>query len=337
MATNPTHPRPRVLSGITATGKLHIGNYIGALSMWTQEQDRFENFFFVADLHALTIPESVSADQLRERIREIVALYLACGLDVSKSVMFLQSRVPAHASLAWIFDCVTPIGWLERMTQYKSKSDRTNPSAGLLTYPALMAADILLYRPDYVPVGDDQRQHIELTRDIAQRFNSMFGKNAFKIPQAMVRKTGARIMGLDDPTVKMSKSLAETRDSHAIGLLDPPNKIRKTIMHAVTDSGTEVRADNIGPGVENLLVLFEVLSDSTRDEALARFTGEGYGVLKKAVAEVAIERVTAIQDKYHEIRADEAYLDKTLAAGAEKAAAVADETLETAMRLTGLL
>ncbi|MGH3517667.1 MAG: tryptophan--tRNA ligase [Haloechinothrix sp.] len=336
MATDLTAARPRVLSGITATGKLHIGNYTGALSVWAQEQDRFENFFFIADLHALTIPENIRPDHLRERIKEIVALYLACGLDVSKSVLFLQSRVPAHASLAWIFDCVTPIGWLERMTQYKSKSDRANPSAGLLTYPALMAADILLYRPDYVPVGDDQRQHIELTRDIAQRFNSMFGE-AFAIPEAMIRKTGARIMGLDDPTVKMSKSLAETRDGHAIGLLDPPNKIRKTIMRAVTDSGTEVRADNLGPGIENLLTLFEVLAGSSREDALAQFEGKGYGVLKKAVAEVAIERITAIQEQYHEVRADEAYLDKTLATGAEKAAAVADETLETAMRLTGLL
>lgn len=335
MATDLVGATPRVLSGITATGKLTIGNYIGALSVWAQEQDRFENFFFIADLHALTIPENIRADHLRERIKEIVALYLACGLDVSKSVLFLQSRVPAHASLAWILDCVTPVSWLERMTQYKTKSDRDNPSAGLLTYPALMAADILLYRADYVPVGDDQRQHIEITRDIAQRFNSLFGE-AFVIPEAMIRKTGARIMGLDDPTAKMSKSLAETRDGHAIGLLDPPSKIRKAVMRAVTDSGTEVRADNISPGIENLLVLFEVLTGNSRHESLGQFEGRGYGVLKKAVAEVAIELVTAIQEKYNEIRADEAYLDKTLAAGAEKAAVVADETLETALRLTGL-
>ncbi|MGH3950783.1 MAG: tryptophan--tRNA ligase [Pseudonocardiaceae bacterium] len=336
MSSAPVAARPRVLSGITATGKLHIGNYIGALSVWAKEQDRFENFFFIADLHALTIPEAIRADALRERIKEIAALYLACGLDVSKSVLFLQSRVPAHASLAWIFDCVTPIGWLERMTQYKSKSDRANPSAGLFTYPALMAADILLYQPQFVPVGDDQRQHVELTRDIAQRFNSMFGE-AFAIPEPMVRKTGARIMGLDDPTVKMSKSLAETHDGHAIGLLDPPNKIRKSIMRAITDSGTEVRPDEIGPGVENLLVLFEVLTDTTREDALAEFSGKGYGVVKKAVAEAAIERVTDIQERYNEIRADQAYLDKILAAGAERAAAIADETLQAAMRLTGLL
>ncbi|MDV6011206.1 tryptophan--tRNA ligase [Haloechinothrix sp. LS1_15] len=336
MSSEAAATRPRVLSGITATGKLHIGNYIGALSVWAREQDRFENYFFIADLHALTIPENIQPDALRERVTEIVALYVACGLDVDKSVLFLQSRVPAHASLAWIFNCVTPIGWLERMTQYKSKSDRANPSAGLLTYPSLMAADILLYQPDFVPVGDDQRQHIELTRNIAQRFNSMFGE-AFSIPEPMIRTSGARIMGLDDPNVKMSKSLAESRDGHAVGLLDPPNKIRKTIMRSVTDSGTEVRGDGLGAGVENLLVLHEALTDTTREDSLAEFEGKGYGVLKKALAEVVIEHVSAIQERYNEIRADRSYLDRILAEGAEKAANIADETARNAMRLTGLL
>jgi tryptophanyl-tRNA synthetase len=336
MSEAPDASRPRVLSGITATGKLHIGNYIGALSVWAQEQDRFENFFFIADLHALTIPENIRADALRERIKEIVALYLACGLHPSKSVLFLQSSVPAHATLNWIFNCVTPVSWLERMTQYKSKSERANPSAGLLTYPALMAADILLYQAHYVPVGDDQRQHIEITRDIAQRFNSMFGE-AFVMPEPMIRKSGARIMGLDDPTVKMSKSLAETHEGHAIGLLDPPGKIRKTIMRAVTDSGTQVRGDALGPGVDNLLTLFEVLTATSREEALNQFEGKGYGVLKKALAEVAIDRVSAIQARYNDIRTDEGYLDETLADGAKTAAAVADQTLHKAMHLTGLL
>jgi tryptophanyl-tRNA synthetase len=336
MSEGPTRNRPRVLSGITATGKLTIGNYLGALSVWAKEQDRFENFFFIADLHALTIPEDIQADALRERIKEIVALYLACGLDPSKSVLFRQSRVQAHASLAWIFNCTTPVSWLERMTQYKSKSERDAPSAGLLTYPALMAADILLYRADYVPVGDDQRQHIELTRNIAQRFNSMFGE-VFTMPEAMVPTTGARIMGLDDPTAKMSKSTAEIRDGHAIGLLDPPNKIRKAIMRAVTDSGTEVRPDALGPGVDNLLTIFEALTATSREQSLAQFEGQGYGTLKKAVAEVAIERVSEIQDRYNEIRADDAYLEKTLADGADKAAAVADDTLNRAMEHTGLL
>ncbi|MGH8886618.1 MAG: tryptophan--tRNA ligase [Egibacteraceae bacterium] len=328
--------KPRVLSGIAATGALHIGNYIGALSVWAQEQDCYENFFFIADLHALTIPENVRADDLRRRIREIVALYLACGLDPDRSVLFLQSRVPAHATLGWILDCITPVSWLERMTQYKSKSEGASPGAGLLTYPALQAADILLYQANYVPVGDDQRQHIELTRDIAQRFNHLFGE-MFVVPEALVRKSGARIMGLDDPTVKMSKSLALTREGHAVGLLDPPDKIRRAIMRAVTDSGSAVNADDLLPGVDNLLVLYEVLSGTTREETLHRFGGKGYGVLKKELAELAIECVGAIQSRYYDIRTDDSYLDKTLANGAEKAAAVADQTLHRAMRLTGLM
>jgi tryptophanyl-tRNA synthetase len=327
--------KPRVLSGITATGALHIGNYIGALSIWAGEQDRFENFFFIADLHALTDPETVRAGELRERIRSIAALYLACGLDPGKSALFLQSRVPAHAELGWIFDCVTPVSWLERMTQYKAKSQRVVPSAGLFTYPALMAADILLYQAQYVPVGDDQRQHVELTRDIAQRFNHLFGET-FTVPQPMVRASGARIMGLDDPAVKMSKSLAATREGHAIGLLDPPAKIRRTVTRAVTDSSTEMSPGDLSPGVDNLLVLFEVLTGATRQDTLAQFAGQGYGVLKKAVADVAIERVTGIQERYTQIRDDDGYLDKTLADGAERAAAVADQTLRTVMRAVGL-
>ena len=327
--------KPRVLSGIAATGVLHIGNYIGALSRWADEQDQYENFFFIADLHALTIPETIKADELRSRIRSNVALYLACGLDPERSVLFRQSHVPAHPILGWIFDCLTPVSWLERMTQYKSKAEGTNPSAGLLTYPALQAADILLYQAQYVPVGDDQRQHVELTRDIAQRFHHMFGE-AFVLPEALIRASGARIMGLDDPTVKMSKSLAEVREGHAIGLLDPPERIRKAIMRAVTDSGSQVDPEQLSPGLDNLLVLFEVLSGSTREETLNRFAGKGYGVLKKELAEITLEKVGAIQAKYRDIRADDSYVDKVLADGAERAAAVADATLDTVMRLTGL-
>jgi tryptophanyl-tRNA synthetase len=327
--------RPRVLSGITASGKLTIGNYIGALSIWAEQQDSYENFFFIADLHALTIPENVKADALRERIQAIVALYLACGLDPDRCVLFQQSRVPAHAILAWIFDCVTPMGWLERMTQYKAKSQATVPSAGLFTYPALMAADILLYQAAFVPVGDDQRQHIEIARDIAQRFNHLFG-DIFVLPQAMIRTSGARIMGLDDPEIKMSKSLAETRDDHAIVLLDPPSKIRKTIMRAVTDSGSELQADNMSAGVSNLLTIYESITGCSREESLNRFAGRGYGTLKKAVAEVVIDRVETIQARYREIRADDSYLRKVLAEGAAQANAVAEETLDSAMRLTGL-
>ena len=234
---------------------LHIGNYIGALSVWAQEQDAYDNYFMIADLHALTIPENVQADELRARIREIVALYVACGLDPDRSAIFRQSDVSA--------------------------------SAGLFTYPTLQAADILLYQAEYVPVGDDQRQHVELTRDIAQRFHHLFGP-VFTLPQPLIRKSGARIMGLDDPSIKMSKSLAGVRDGHAIGLLDPPKKIRRSVMRAVTDSGSEVDPEHISPGVENLLVIFETLSGSSREFTLARFAGQGYGMLKREVAEAAV-------------------------------------------------
>jgi tryptophanyl-tRNA synthetase len=330
-----TTSKPRVLSGIAATGRLHIGNYVGALSRWAEEQDRYENFFFVADLHALTIPENVKPDDLRERINEIVGLYLACGLDPGKSVLFRQSHVPAHAILGWVMTCLAPVGWLERMTQYKSKSEGRSAGAGLFTYPALQAADILLYQANYVPVGDDQRQHIELTRDLAMRFNHMFGE-LFVLPEPMIGRTGARIMGLDEPTVKMSKSLAEERGGHAIVLLDPPKKIRSAIMRAVTDSLPGVDSDHLSPGVENLLTLWQVLTGRGREAALARFDGKGYGVLKGEVADLALERVGAIQERYKEIRSDEGHIDRVLADGAARAAAVADETLDKAMQLLGL-
>jgi len=283
----------------------------------------------------LTIPENVRPGQLDENIREITALYVACGIDPVRSVIFRQSHVPAHAILGWIFDCVTPVSWLERMTQYKSKSQTASPSAGLLTYPALQAADILLYQADYVPVGDDQRQHVEITRDIAQRFNRLFGE-LFVLPAPLIPKSGARIMGLDEPTVKMSKSLAATREGHAIGLLDPPDRIRKAVMRAVTDSGTAVRGEDLSPGVENLLGLYNALAGVSREETLAKFEGQGYGTLKKEVAEMAIESVVKIHHRYDEIRDDPRYLDDVLADGAERAAAVANHTLDQAKQLLGL-
>lgn len=327
--------KPRVLSGMMPTGTLTVGNYVGALSKWAEAQDHYENFFFIADLHALSIPENVRPDQLRERIRENVALYLAAGLDPQRSVLFLQSRVPAHASLAWIYNCVTPVSWLERMTQYKVKAESGHPSAGLLTYPVLQAADIVLYRANYVPVGDDQRQHVELTRQIAARFNHMFGET-FVVPEPMIPPSGARIMGLDDPTAKMSKSTAEVREGHAIRLLDPPKTIKRAIMRAVTDSGSEVDPENLSPGLANLVTLYEELSGSTREQVLARFDGQGYGTLKKELAEVAVERVAEIQQRYNEIRADESYVDKILAEGAERAADIAGDTLNRALSRVGL-
>jgi tryptophanyl-tRNA synthetase len=327
--------KPRVLSGIAATGTLHIGNYIGALSVWAHEQDRYDNYFMIADLHALTIPENVRADKLRALVRDAAALYLACGLDPTRSAVFRQSDVSAHATLAWILGCATPVGWLERMTQYKAKSADITPSAGLFTYPALQAADILLYQADFVPVGDDQKQHVEITRDIAQRFNHLFG-DVFKLPKALIRDSGARIMGLDDPSVKMSKSIAGVREGHAIGLQDPPDKIRRTIMRAVTDSGSIIDPENLSAGLNNLLVLFETLSGQPRCAVLARFAGQGYGALKRELAEVTLNTITPIQRRFRELRDDDAALDKILAGGAEKAEAVANGTLSTAMRAVGL-
>jgi tryptophanyl-tRNA synthetase len=324
-----------VLSGIAATGKLHIGNYTGAILPWSEQQDRYQNFFFIADLHALTIPETVRPGELGEHIREITALFVACGIDPDRSVIFRQSDVPAHATLGWIFDCVTPVSWLERMTQYKSKAQTASPSAGLLTYPALQAADILLYQANYVPVGDDQRQHVELTRDIAQRFNHLFG-DLFVMPEPLIPTSGARIMGLDDPTVKMSKSLAASREGHAIGLLDPPDKVRRAVMRAVTDSGSAVNRDALSPGVENLLSLYEALAGVGRGETLDKFDGQGYGTLKKEVAEVAVESVMKLQQRYTEIRQDPGYVDQILATGAQRAAVVADATLDSARQLLGL-
>lgn len=328
--------RPRMLSGIAATGRLHIGNYIGAIQTWVRRQDDFDCFFFIADMHALTIPESVRADELRSKVREIVGLYLSCGLDPRRSTIFLQSHVPAHAELAWIFQCVTPISWLQRMTQFKSKSARTSASAGLFTYPVLQAADILLYQPKYVPVGDDQRQHVEITRDIAQRFNSLFGE-CFAEPEALIPETGARVMGLDDPTEKMSKSLAELREGHAIRLLDPPEKIRRAIMRAKTDSGSTVTTESISPAIDNLLSLYQALSGTTRDEALKQFDQRGYSVLKNALLDVVLDVVGKIRTKYDEVTTDPQYIDQVLADGAARAATVAGATLGAAKDLVGLI
>lgn len=335
MSEQPSPTKPRVLSGVMPTNTLTVGNYVGALAKWVESQDRHENFFFIADMHALSIPENVDPQALRTHIREIVGLYLAAGLDPERCVLFRQSHVSAHVTLAWIFNCVTPVAWLERMTQYKSKSADSAPSAGLLTYPPLQAADILLYRANYVPVGEDQRQHVELTRQIVARFHHLFGE-AFVMPEPMVPPSGARIMALDDPTAKMSKSTAASREGHAIRLLDPPTTIKRTIMRAVTDSGSQVHGEDLSPGVDNLLTLYEVMAGASREEVLDRFEGAGYGTLKKDLAEATVERVGVLQQRYHEVTDDPSYIDKVLAEGAERAAEVADRTLHHTMELVGL-
>jgi tryptophanyl-tRNA synthetase len=325
-----------VLSGIQPTGRLHIGNYIGALSVWVENQEKFNNLFCIADLHALTIPEVIKADYLHNKTREVAALYIASGIDPEKSPIFLQSAVGAHPYLGWILGCCTPIGWLERMTQYKSKAAaQESVGTGLLTYPTLQAADILLYRPDYVPVGEDQKQHVELTRDIAQRFNTLFGEY-FKLPDPLIRASGARIMGLDAPDTKMSKSIGEKKKGHAIGLLDDADTIRKTVMSAVTDSGNEFRFEHASPGTKNLLVLFEVLSRQDRQSMENYFSGKGYGHLKRELSELIIATLEPVQRKYNEIMREPAHIEEILHKGAVQAAEIADRTLSDVRKLTGI-
>lgn len=327
---------PRVLSGIQPTFQLHLGNYLGALRNWAAEQERYDNFFCIVDLHALTArpdPEVV-----RSSVLELAALFIACGLDPERNVLFRQSDVRAHSELGWILECHTPLGWLERMTQFKSKAgsgaERERAPAGLLTYPTLMAADILLYDTDFVPVGDDQRQHVELTRDIAQRVNALRGE-IFRLPQPLIRSTGARIMGLDDPTSKMSKSTALTRPAHAILLLDPPDTVRKKIARATTDANPAV-AEPMGAGVANLVGIHAALRGLSQQQAVADLTGSSYGALKATVADSINEALAPVQARYHEIRADDAGLRDMLRSGAERAAAVADVTLLRVQQAIGL-
>ena len=328
--------RQRVLSGVQPTGKIHLGNYVGALSLWADNQYRYDSFFCVVDLHALTIPEAVDPTRLRVKTRETAALYIAAGVDPARSVVFVQSAVTAHAELAWILNCVSPLGWLERMTQYKTKAARQESvSIGLLDYPVLQAADILLYQADLVPVGEDQRQHIELTRDIAGRFHRIFGP-AFTLPEPLIRSSGARIMGLDDPTAKMSKSIGEVKPGHAIGLTDSPDEIRRVIMRAATDSGADLRFDTAGPGVLNLLTIYEVLSGEPREKVEAEFEGRGYGHLKRVVTDRVIATLEPVQQRYRELMADPATLEALLADGTDRARPIADATLTTVKRLTGL-
>ncbi len=324
--------RPRVLSGIQPSGNLHIGNYLGSLQNWVLEQDRYDNFFCIVDLHAITVPQDPA--ELRQHVRELAGLYLACGLDPQRSTIFVQSHVSAHAELGWVLNCQTPLGWLNRMTQFKDKSAKQETVlAGLLNYPTLMAADILLYDAEFVPVGDDQRQHIELTRDLAERFNYLYGET-FVIPEPMIRTVAARVMGLDDPTSKMSKS--NTAAGHAIPLLGDLKKTRKAIMRAVTDSGTEIAFDESRPGVYNLLSIYQKLTDKPREEIEAHFAGQGYGTLKRELADAVEATLEPIQARYREFTNDPAELDRLLAQGAERAAAVANATRDRAYTAVGL-
>jgi tryptophanyl-tRNA synthetase len=324
--------RARVFSGIQPTGSPHIGNYLGALKNWAKIQYDYESIYCIVDLHAVTIYQDPA--ELRAKIEELAGMLLAIGIDPTHSSLVVQSSIPAHAELAWMLTCVTPVGWLERMTQYKVKSAAQETiGSGILQYPVLMAADILLYNAAIVPVGDDQSQHLELTRDIAQRFNSLYG-DTFVVPATHLPTVGARVMGLDEPDKKMSKSA--TGSGHAISLLDPPEVIRKKILRATTDSNPVVDFDTMGPGVQNLLTIFQAFTDTPEVEVRAHFSGMRYGDLKKQVAEAVIAALDPIQKRYREISAETGYVARVLQEGADRIIPIADDTVETVKKAMGL-
>jgi tryptophanyl-tRNA synthetase len=323
---------PRVLSGIQPSGNLHIGNYLGALGNWVKIQHQYESIFCIVDLHAITVYQK--PDELRGSIREIAGIFLAAGIDPKHSRIVVQSTVPAHSELAWLLTCVTPMGWLERMTQFKAKAAaQESVGDGLFQYPVLMAADILLYQANLVPVGEDQMQHVELARDIAQRFNSLYGET-FVMPATKIAEVGARIMGLDDPTSKMSKSAPGA--GHRVGLLDPPDRIKKTIMKATTDSNSAVDFETMGPGVKNLLSIFQAFGGWKNDQMQQHFAGMRYGDLKKQVAEMVISHLEPMQSRYREITADPAYLDDILQEGANVVTPIANATVQLVKERMGI-
>jgi tryptophanyl-tRNA synthetase len=329
--------RPRVLSGIQPTaGSFHLGNYLGAVRQWVDLQDTHDAFYAVVDLHAITVPQDPK--ELRASTRLAAAQLLAAGLDPERCTLFLQSHVPEHAQLAWVMNCLTGFGEASRMTQFKDKSARQGAEAttvGLFTYPVLQVADILLYQADRVPVGEDQRQHIELTRDVAERFNSRYG-HTFTVPSAFILKETAKIYDLQEPTVKMSKSAASPKG--VVSLLDEPKASAKKIKSAVTDTGTEIRYDEKEkPGVSNLLVIYSTLTGTGIPELEQQYAGKGYGALKTDLAEVVAAWVAPFRERTQEYLDDPETLDSVLARGAEKAREVAAETLATAYDKVGFV
>ncbi|MCL4805017.1 MAG: tryptophan--tRNA ligase [Anaerolineae bacterium] len=327
-----------VFSGIQPTGNIHLGNYLGAVRNWVREQAEKVNYFCIVDLHSLTVPQD--PDNLRFQTRSLAALYLACGIDPEVSTIFIQSHVTAHAEGCWLLNCITPLGWLQRMTQFKDKSAKQESVlTGLLDYPVLMAGDIIFYDADEVPVGEDQKQHVELARDIAQRFNALYETDFFVVPQPVISKVGARVMGLDDPTVKMSKSLSDKR-GHAIRLLDEPDEIMYSFKRAVTDSGREIRFSDEPEraGVNNLLGIYQAITGKDKTAVEADFAGaRGYGDLKVGVAELVIETLRPIQARYKELMDDAAELDRLLAHGAQQARAVSQPKVDEMKRIMGLV
>jgi len=324
----------RMLSGIKPTGQLTLGNYIGALKNFVSYQDEYEMYVFIANLHCITNYQEPA--QLRKNLKDAVALYLACGLDPNKAVIFLQTDVRAHAELGYIMACYTYLGELNRMTQFKDKMAKGEKSmtAGLYSYPCLMAADILLYNPDYVPVGDDQKQHVELTRDLALRFNHLYS-DTFTLPEPLTQKVGARIMSLQDPTKKMSKS-DDGDNKGCIFLLDDLNVARKKIMSAVTDSLNDIKLDKENqPGLYNLIEIASALTKRPMEDIANEYKGKGYGELKKYVADVVVDTFSNIQSRYQEIISS-GIIDEVLKDGASKASYVAEKTLAKVKRKIGL-
>ena len=324
-----------MLSGIQPSGDLHLGNYLGAIKHWGARAEEFDCYYFMADMHTITVRQEPA--KLRRRTLEQLAQYIACGLDPEKNTLFVQSHVPAHAELGWVLNCYTMFGELSRMTQFKDKSAKNadNINGGLFTYPALMAADILLYQPDFVPVGNDQKQHVELTRDIAKRFNGIYG-DVFKIPEPYIPKTGARIMGLSDPTSKMSKSAPEG----CVFLMEKPEDIQRKFKRAITDSDTEhcVRFDpEHKPGVANLMSIYAAVTGKTMEEIEREFDGQGYGAFKPAVGEAVVETLRPIREEATRILGDKAYLESVYRAGAQKASYVAEKTLRKVYKKVGFV
>ncbi|NQV30770.1 MAG: tryptophan--tRNA ligase [Candidatus Marinimicrobia bacterium] len=327
--------KPILLSGIQPSGHLALGNYVGAMRNWVKMQADYLGIFMVVDMHAVTVRQKPA--ELRQRCLSFAAQYLAAGIDPDQNIIFLQSHVPQHAELAWILNCYTYMGELNRMTQFKDKSKRhlDNINAGLYTYPALMAADILLYQTDLVPVGADQKQHLELTRDIAARFNHTYSPT-FKIPEAFIPEAGARIMSLQDTDNKMSKS--DNNENNYISLLDPPDVLRRKIRRAVTDSATEISPDSVhSSGTGNLLTIFSVLTDSSMDAVIGHFSGQPYSVLKNELADALVAYLEPFQNRYDLIMKEKGYLTKILDEGAKRARYMASKTLTKVYRKIGFV
>ena len=323
-----------IFSGAQPSGKLTLGNYLGAIKNWTDLQEEYNCYYSVVDLHAITVPQE--AKDLRANTMQLLAQYLACGLDPEKNTIFIQSHVSAHTELMWILSTMTYMGELSRMTQFKDKSQKNeaNLNAGLFTYPVLMAADILLYQTDLVPVGEDQKQHLELARDLANRFNNRYSPT-FKVPEPYIQKAGARVMSLQDPTKKMSKS--DENENAYILLIDDEDTIRRKIKRSVTDSVGIVQYSDEQPGIKNLLNIYSKLSDKSIDEIVTMYEGKGYGDFKADVAEVIVEALRPIRERYEEILKDKEYLESVYAKGAQRAEAQARKTLRKVYKKVGLI